>query len=190
MEGNVAEVDYRLKGSDAVVAIELIEHLEADVLEKFPYTVFEYTEPRLVIVTTPNADFNVFFPNLANGGFRHPDHKFEWTRKQFQEWSVIFSMCYVETMWPLFTFVLYIGRTILLQSTPITISNITTSEYRGGMASTRVWADVPKWLFSYIRIIRRKIILFFRKTVLIFFQKNLNLKCIFVFLSNCFSIFR
>lgn len=92
LEGSVAEPDYRLIGCDAVVCIELIEHLEADVLEKFPQTVFEYTEPWLVIVTTPNKDFNEFFPNMPNGEFRHPDHKFEWTRKEFQEWLVFFTI--------------------------------------------------------------------------------------------------
>jgi len=49
-----------------------------------PSNIFEYIMPKVAIVTTPNADFNVLFPNFS--GYRHPDHKFEWTRKQFQEW--------------------------------------------------------------------------------------------------------
>jgi len=40
-------------------------------------------------MTTPNAEFNVLFPNL--NGFRHPDHKFEWTRQQFGDWYMTFS---------------------------------------------------------------------------------------------------
>uniref|UniRef100_A0A1I8F735 Small RNA 2'-O-methyltransferase n=1 Tax=Macrostomum lignano TaxID=282301 RepID=A0A1I8F735_9PLAT len=41
---------------------------------------------RIVIVTTPNADFNVCFgPNFA--GFRHWDHKFEWSRAEFEAWA-------------------------------------------------------------------------------------------------------
>jgi len=38
-------------------------------------------------VTTPNAEYNALFPNLAAGAFRHPDHRFEWTRAQFEGWA-------------------------------------------------------------------------------------------------------
>ncbi|XP_063241778.1 uncharacterized protein LOC134541951 [Bacillus rossius redtenbacheri] len=83
--GSVAEQDSRLRGSDAVVCIELIEHLYPDTLEALPYTVFEYIRPRVAIFTTPNSEFNVLLPNLQ--GFRHDDHKFEWTREQFACWA-------------------------------------------------------------------------------------------------------
>ena len=63
-----------------------IEHLEDEVLAKFPSNVFGQINPKVVILTTPNAEFNVLFPNFS--GFRHPDHKFEWTRSQFQDWYV------------------------------------------------------------------------------------------------------
>ena len=53
----------------------------------FPVVVFGMINPLVVIVTTPNAEFNVLFPNFT--GFRHPDHKFEWTRAQFQDWYVV-----------------------------------------------------------------------------------------------------
>jgi hypothetical protein len=61
-----------------------IEHLECDVLAKVPWSLFGAVHPKTVVLTTPNADFNVLFPGLR--GFRHPDHKFEWTREQFQSW--------------------------------------------------------------------------------------------------------
>lgn len=61
-----------------------IEHLYPDTLMDLPFNIFEYIMPKVAIVTTPNADFNVLFSNFS--GFRHPDHKFEWTRKQFQDW--------------------------------------------------------------------------------------------------------
>jgi hypothetical protein len=35
--------------------------------------------PKLVVVTTPNAEYNTLFPDFE-GPFRHWDHKFEWTR--------------------------------------------------------------------------------------------------------------
>jgi hypothetical protein len=58
--------------------------LYPDVLEAFPYNIFSYVQPKLVIVTTPNVEFNVLFEKLKT--FRHADHKFEWTREQFQSW--------------------------------------------------------------------------------------------------------
>lgn len=36
--------------------------------------------------STPNAEYNVMFDGLLENGFRHDDHKFEWTRAQFAEW--------------------------------------------------------------------------------------------------------
>lgn len=62
-----------------------IEHLHLDVLDAVPYTVFEFIRPMLAVFTTPNVEFNVLFPNF-NTQFRHDDHKFEWTRKQFNDW--------------------------------------------------------------------------------------------------------
>jgi small RNA 2'-O-methyltransferase len=63
-----------------------IEHLyEAD-LALLPVALFGKVAPRVIVITTPNAEFNVLFPSLV--GFRHPDHKFEWTRSQFKEWYV------------------------------------------------------------------------------------------------------
>lgn len=51
----------------------------------FPYNIFGYIRPLVVAVTTPNADFNVLFSKMGNS-FRHWDHKFEWTREQFEDW--------------------------------------------------------------------------------------------------------
>jgi hypothetical protein len=39
------------------------------------------------VVTTPNAEYNVKFETLHAGKFRHQDHRFEWTRQQFQAWA-------------------------------------------------------------------------------------------------------
>lgn len=84
-EGSVTHNDRKLEQTDAVICIELIEHLYPDTLMDLPFNIFEYIMPKVVIVTTPNADFNVLFPNFS--GYRHPDHKFEWTREQFQDWA-------------------------------------------------------------------------------------------------------
>ena len=61
-----------------------IEHLVPDVLQLAIEMVFGQLQPRVVVVTTPNSDFNVLFPNFS--GFRHWDHKFEWSQQEFNTW--------------------------------------------------------------------------------------------------------
>lgn len=41
----------------------------------------------MVVLTTPNAEYNVRFEGLPAGGFRHKDHRFEWTRAEFEGWA-------------------------------------------------------------------------------------------------------
>lgn len=84
-QGSIAEADERFIDFDIIACIELIEHLQPDILDLMPEAVFGQLSPKVVIVTTPNVEFNVLFPDLK--GFRHYDHKFEWTRAEFQEWS-------------------------------------------------------------------------------------------------------
>ena len=48
---------------------------------------FEAARPRTVVLTTPNVEYNAKFESLPAGNFRHKDHRFEWTRAQFQEWA-------------------------------------------------------------------------------------------------------
>lgn len=85
-KGSIIERDHRMRNLDAITCIELIEHLHPDVLAKFPQNVFGYMKPRIVVITTPNSEFNELFPQLKAGDFRHWDHKFEWTRDEFREW--------------------------------------------------------------------------------------------------------
>lgn len=85
-QGSVIEPDDRFIGLDAITMIELIEHLNEETLAKLPPNIFGYLQPRIVIISTPNAEFNVLFTQLQGGQFRHWDHKFEWTRPQFQSW--------------------------------------------------------------------------------------------------------
>jgi hypothetical protein len=49
--------------------------------------VFGEAKPSVVIITTPNAEYNVNFEQLPAGSFRHKDHRFEWTRIQFKSWA-------------------------------------------------------------------------------------------------------
>ncbi|XP_037948753.1 small RNA 2'-O-methyltransferase [Teleopsis dalmanni] len=90
-KGSVVDsVDY-IKNIEVVLALELIEHLHSDVLDKLPNNVFGFMQPKLAIFSTPNAEFNILFDSLLPNGFRHLDHKFEWTRKEFQSWA--FNIC-------------------------------------------------------------------------------------------------
>lgn len=79
--------DKRLSGFDAATVIEVIEHLEPERLEAFARVIFEFAKPQVVIVTTPNIEYNVLFETLAKGKLRHTDHRFEWTRAEFKTWA-------------------------------------------------------------------------------------------------------
>jgi len=48
---------------------------------------FEHARPGGVVMTTPNREYNVKFETLPAGKFRHQDHRFEWSRSEFQEWA-------------------------------------------------------------------------------------------------------
>lgn len=50
-------------------------------------TIFEFARPRMVVVTTPNVEHNVRFAHLEPGRLRHRDHRFEWTRAEFEAWA-------------------------------------------------------------------------------------------------------
>ncbi|KAG1463015.1 hypothetical protein G6F56_005386 [Rhizopus delemar] len=90
MAGSVSVPDDRLKEYETIVCSEVIEHLFDKDLEPFLDVALGFYKPRVLIVTTPNGEYNVHFPDLQYGTehaiFRHDDHKFEWTRQQFQNW--------------------------------------------------------------------------------------------------------
>lgn len=87
IHGSLMYRDKRLSGFDAAAVIEVIEHLDPPRLAAFERVVFECAQPGSVIVTTPNAEYNVRFTTLPAGQFRHKDHRFEWTREQFRAWA-------------------------------------------------------------------------------------------------------
>jgi hypothetical protein len=49
--------------------------------------VFQHARPRTVVLTTPNKEYNVMWETLPAGAMRHGDHRFEWTRDEFQDWA-------------------------------------------------------------------------------------------------------
>ena len=79
--------DKRLVGFDAAVLVEVIEHLDPARLPAAEQNVFGSARPGTVVVTTPNAEYNVRWASLPNNEFRHADHRFEWTRAQFATWG-------------------------------------------------------------------------------------------------------
>jgi 3' terminal RNA ribose 2'-O-methyltransferase Hen1 len=87
LQSSLTYRDERFAGFDAMVLMEVIEHLDVPRLPSLERTVFAQARPRTVIVTTPNAEHNVRFEHLAAGTMRHRDHRFEWTRGEFAEWA-------------------------------------------------------------------------------------------------------
>lgn len=86
-QSSVTYRDPALEGFDAIVLMEVIEHLDPDRLPALETTVFAHARPHAVVVTTPNSEYNALYPRLLPGGLRHPDHRFEWTRAQFAAWA-------------------------------------------------------------------------------------------------------
>ena len=87
LHGSLIYRDQRLSGFDAAAVVEVIEHLDAPRLAAFERVLFECAKPKQIVITTPNREFNVKWETLPAGNFRHRDHRFEWTREEFQEWA-------------------------------------------------------------------------------------------------------
>ena len=87
MHGSLIYRDQRLSGFDAAAVVEVIEHLDPPRLAAFERVLFECARPATVVVTTPNREYNVKWETLPAGNFRHRDHRFEWTRAEFQNWA-------------------------------------------------------------------------------------------------------
>ncbi|WP_216897164.1 3' terminal RNA ribose 2'-O-methyltransferase Hen1 [Nocardia alni] len=79
--------DAALRGYDAAVLMEVIEHVDPPRLAALEHTVFGAAAPGAVIVTTPNGEYNTLYETLSAGKFRHSDHRFEWSRAEFATWA-------------------------------------------------------------------------------------------------------
>ena len=87
LHGSLMYRDSRLNGFDAASVVEVVEHLDQPRLRAFERVLFESARPGTIALTTPNAEYNVKWPSLPAGQFRHQDHRFEWTRLEFQRWA-------------------------------------------------------------------------------------------------------
>ncbi|KAK4386439.1 Small RNA 2'-O-methyltransferase [Sesamum angolense] len=101
-DGSIMKCDSRLHGFDIGTCLEVIEHMEEEDAYLFGDVVLSSFSPRILIVSTPNYEYNVILQGSAPQGqeedpdernqpqnckFRNHDHKFEWTRAQFNEWA-------------------------------------------------------------------------------------------------------
>ncbi|CAA7394053.1 unnamed protein product [Spirodela intermedia] len=101
--GSITDYDSRLHGFDVGTCLEVIEHMEEDQAGLFGEVVLSLFCPRLLIISTPNYEYNPVLQGslmaaeeddrgeksrTAPCRFRNHDHKFEWTRGQFERWAV------------------------------------------------------------------------------------------------------
>lgn len=87
VHGSLMYRDERLAGFDGAAVVEVIEHLDPPRLAAFERVLFEHASPSVVALTTPNREYNVCFEGMPEGALRHRDHRFEWTREEFADWS-------------------------------------------------------------------------------------------------------
>ncbi|MFO7788660.1 MAG: methyltransferase domain-containing protein [Halospina sp.] len=86
IRGSFQEPSPACAGFDAAAMVEVIEHVPPRDLSTVERAVFEHFRPSLLVMTTPNSDYNPLF-DLAPGEFRDPDHRFEWSQARFRQWA-------------------------------------------------------------------------------------------------------
>jgi 3' terminal RNA ribose 2'-O-methyltransferase Hen1 len=84
--GSFTSADAGLTGFDAAAMVETIEHVEPAHLSRVEQAVFGRMRPGLVVMTTPNREYNELY-GMADGELRHADHRFEWDRSRFETWA-------------------------------------------------------------------------------------------------------
>jgi len=87
VQGSLLYRDKRLDGFDAAAVVEVVEHMDEARLAAFERVLFEFARPATAVLTTPNVEYNVRFEGLPAGRLRHRDHRFEWSRAEFEEWA-------------------------------------------------------------------------------------------------------
>ncbi len=87
IHGSLTYRDRRLEGFDAAAVVEVIEHLDPSRLSAFERVLFEHARPGTIVLTTPNREYNATWADVGSDRLRHPDHRFEWSRREFAEWA-------------------------------------------------------------------------------------------------------
>ena len=69
-------------GIDIAIFQEVIEHLDPTPLKLLPACIFGALQPQLVVISTPNKEYNAVLHSLSAqllpNGLRNSDHRFEW----------------------------------------------------------------------------------------------------------------
>ncbi len=65
LQSSVTYQDDRIRGFDAAILMEVIEHIDPDRLASMESSVFGHAHPNSVVVTTPNSEYNVLYPSSA-----------------------------------------------------------------------------------------------------------------------------
>ncbi|GMH01422.1 hypothetical protein Nepgr_003261 [Nepenthes gracilis] len=108
-EGSITVFDSRLHGFDIGTCLEVIEHMEEEQACLFGNIVLSSFCPKILIISTPNYEYNVLLQSSNLSGqeedpdekeelplqsckFRNHDHKFEWTREQFGHWATALAL--------------------------------------------------------------------------------------------------
>ena len=86
MQASLTYKDKRFEGYDCACVVEVIEHIEPMRIPSFERVLFEFAAPKTVIITTPNREYNDNYSTMKENGLRHDDHRFEWTRTEFNNW--------------------------------------------------------------------------------------------------------
>lgn len=84
--GSFDAFETQFAGYEAALMVETIEHVDPRRLSAVEHTVFSRMRPAVVLMTTPNREYNVLY-DMPEDAFRHPDHRFEWTRARFRSWA-------------------------------------------------------------------------------------------------------
>ena len=99
-QGSLLYSSERLREAkvDVALLIEVIEHLEQEHLDVAMHTMLGHCQPRHLIITTPNVEYNALFETLPAGQMRHHDHRFEWDRDTFRSWAMTHAEAYGYTV--------------------------------------------------------------------------------------------
>jgi 3' terminal RNA ribose 2'-O-methyltransferase Hen1 len=87
LQGALTYRDKRLAGFDAAAVVEVIEHIDPPLLDSFANALFGAARPNAILLTTPNVEYNARFEGLQDATLRHSDHRFEWSRAEFEAWA-------------------------------------------------------------------------------------------------------
>lgn len=79
-----AQLDKWARKVDVLLSCEVIEHMEAPERRALINVITKALRPRLLLLSTPNVAWNANIPHMLTQ-YRHPDHRIEYTRDQFED---------------------------------------------------------------------------------------------------------